>query len=319
MRRRGMGLGAWAAVAVLLLSGCAADAEEPPAAADQSQAKPGGKKKDSGTSDSDSDVSDLAAMAEALAQSDEGDDIAPRADEVIGADISWPQCPPGMGIPEKRSSGQPMPEPDAEFVIVGLTNGPGFTPNPCLADQVDWVEDHRLLLAAYAVVSYPGVSEVEEYGDQGPFDSETRMGRLKNVGYQQARYNIGSIGSAGMKTPIVWIDVEPVPHFAWSQDLEANAAVVQGTARGYLDSGYQIGIYSTPALWAGVVGGLRLEVPEWRAAGQTSKQEALSRCGDDWSIQGGKAIFGQWVENRRDKNVTCPGSSTDLGTWFSQS
>ena len=45
---------------------------------------------------------------------------------VLGADISWPQCPKGMGIPERRTLGLPMPLPKAAYVVVGLTNGPGF-------------------------------------------------------------------------------------------------------------------------------------------------------------------------------------------------
>ena len=42
----------------------------------------------------------------------------------------------------------------------------------------------------------------------------------------------------------------------------------------------------------------------------------MSRCGEDWSIQGGNGVLGQWVQDRRDKNVTCPGISADLGDWF---
>ena len=49
--------------------------------------------------------------------------------------MSWPQCPKGMGIPEKRSQGAPLPLDTAAYVILGLTNGPGFTPNPCLPDD----------------------------------------------------------------------------------------------------------------------------------------------------------------------------------------
>jgi hypothetical protein len=61
----------------------------------------------------------------------------PRTDGlVLGGDVSWPQCPEGMGIPERRSKGLPMPLPSARFVVLGLTNGPGFTTNPCLAQQV---------------------------------------------------------------------------------------------------------------------------------------------------------------------------------------
>ncbi len=107
--------------------------------------------------------------------------------------------------------------------------------------------------------------------------------------------------------PIVWVDVEHVPDFEWSDDLEANAAVVQGAARGYADAGYEVGVYSTPHLWRDVVGDLALGLPEWRAAGQTSQAEALARCGEDWQIQGGPAVLGQWVAGQRDLDVTCPG------------
>lgn len=242
----------------------------------------------------------------------------PRTGEVLGADVSWPQCPRGMGIPERRTLGSPMPLPTAEFVVLGLTNGPGFTANPCLADQVRWVEDRRLLAAAYAVVSLPDAAAVAEHRTDGPYDGTTRLGSLANAGYQQALANVVTMRRAGLATPVVWVDVEPVPDFDWSPDAEANGAVVEGAVRGYRYAGYRVGIYSTPALWAGVVGDLALGLPEWRAAGQTSRDEARDRCGDDWSIQGGPAVLGQWVEDARDQDITCPGTSARLGRWFQQ-
>ena len=123
---------------------------------------------------------------------------------------------------------------------------------------------------------------------------------------------------ADLASPLVWVDVEPVPDFDWSADPVANAAVVEGAVRGYRDAGYRVGIYSTPALWTGVVGDLALGLPEWRAAGETSRAEARERCGADWTIQGGDAVLGQWVEAGRDQNITCPGVSADLGRWFQQ-
>lgn len=237
---------------------------------------------------------------------------------VTGGDVSWPQCPKGMGIPQKRSLGLPMPLPSARFVILGLTNGPGFTPNPCLADQVQWVKARHLMAAAYAVNSYPDDETLDRYRRKGPFDGSTELGALSNVGYQQARFNLGTMAAAGLHSPVIWLDVEPVPVFAWSSDREANAAVVVGAARGYTDAGYQIGVYSTAYLWDTVVGDLSLEVPEWRAAGQTSRTEALRRCGDESVIQGGPAVLAQWVEDNRDRNVTCPGTSAELYRWFHQ-
>ncbi len=237
---------------------------------------------------------------------------------ILGADISWPQCPPGMGIPQKRTLGMPLPLDTAEFVIIGLTNGPGFFPNPCLPDQVEWVRSRGLMAAAYAVASFPDDATVTTYAGSGPFDGSTRLGALQNTGYQQARFNVTSMLRTGLETPVVWVDVEPVPDFEWSADLEANAAVVEGVARGYRDAGYRIGVYSTPYLWSEVVGDLALKVPEWRAAGHTSRDEALNRCGTDWVIQGGPGVLGQWVEADRDQNVTCPGTSIEMGRWFHQ-
>ena len=237
---------------------------------------------------------------------------------VLGADASWPQCPQGMGIPQKRSQGSPMPVAAARFVILGLTNGPGFYPNPCLADQVEWVRSRNLLAGAYSVISYPERRHLEQYGDQGPYDGSTRLGALSNVGYQQARFNLREMKKAGLRSPVVWLDVEPVPEFEWSGDLGANAAVVRGAARGYTDAGLRIGAYSTQALWQQVVGDLALGIPEWRAAGQTSRAEALRRCGPDRMFQGGRAVISQWVEAGRDMNVTCPGTSKDMLRWFHQ-
>jgi hypothetical protein len=243
---------------------------------------------------------------------------AARAGQVFGADVSWPQCPKGMGIPEKRSEGRPMPTAAARFVVLGLTNGPSFVANPCLDSQLQWVEDRHLLVSAYSVVSYPDAATLQQLRDQGPYPGDTRLGALRNVGYQAALFNLGTIKRVGLRTPAIWIDVEPVTGFDWSPDLEANAAVVQGMARGYQDAGFRIGFYSIGSLWEHVVGTLRLGLPEWRPAGERGLGEALNRCGPDWSFQGGAAVLGQWVEDGRDRNVTCPGGVDDLRRWFHQ-
>ncbi|GAA3684945.1 hypothetical protein GCM10022237_49330 [Nocardioides ginsengisoli] len=321
---RAVAAGPAAVLAAAVLAGCGGDepsaapprppASTPTTAPTSDAAVPGGDAGDPGA-----DASNLAQQAENLARESgkPTSDIAPRDGEVLGADVSWPQCPKGMGIPQKQGQGLPMPTADAEYVVLGLTNGPAFTPNPCLADQVAWVKQNDVLVSVYAVSSYPSKAALDDYGADGPYDASTTLGRLRNVGYQQARYNVGTMGKVGLVSPIVWLDVEPVPQFDWSPDLTANAAVIEGAARGYVDAGFKIGVYSTPHLYRTVVGDLTLGgVPEWRAAGQTSRAEALDRCGPDWSIQGGPAVMGQWVEQQRDLDVTCPGIAADLGQWF---
>jgi hypothetical protein len=240
------------------------------------------------------------------------------AGRTFGADFSWPQCPKGMGIPQKRSEGAPMPTKAARFVVVGLTNGPSFVANPCLASQLEWVKERHLLAAAYSVVSFPDARTFSALRARGPYDGSTRLGGLRNVGYQAALFNVDTMRRVGFRTPAVWIDVEPVTHFDWSRNVRANGAVVQGMARGYQEAGFRIGFYSIGSLWTKVVGSLRFGAPEWRPAGSRGLREALRRCRDDWSFQGGKAVLGQWVEARRDRNVTCPGAMPRLREWFHQ-
>lgn len=241
---------------------------------------------------------------------------APLRDPVIGADVSWPQCPRGMGIPERRSEGKPMPRATARYVVVGLTNGPGFTRNPCLADQLEWVRTRGLPVSVYAVLSWPGPDRPGGAQHDGPYDADTRHGRLRNAGYAQASYNIATLQRHHVETPAVWVDVEPYPVFPWSADPAANAQVVRGAVRAYRDAGLRVGIYSTPHLWRTVVGDLHLGVPEWRAAGQTSYDVARSRCGPQWSIQGGPAVLAQWTDGTRDHNTTCPHTASELDQWF---
>ena len=319
-------------VLAVVLAGCGGDdpvrATEPassgapattsdgsPSPAERAQRRGGKATTDAEPDSAGALVDQLRKKAERIAPKQR---IPARTGAVLGADISWPQCPKGLGIPQKRTLGAPLPVAEAEYVVVGLTNGPGFVRNPCLAEQAAYVRDRGLMAAAYAVASYPDAATVAEHSRTGPFDGSERLGALRNTGYQQARYNVASMREADLRSPIVWIDVEPVPDFGWSTDQVANAAVVEGVARGYRDAGYAIGVYSTPYLWTEIVGGFRLGVPEWRAAGQTSADEALARCGADWVIQGGEAVLGQWVQDNRDMNLTCPGVSADLGRWFHQ-
>jgi hypothetical protein len=234
---------------------------------------------------------------------------------VVGADVSWPQCPQGMGIAHKRSEGAPMPADSARFLLVGLTDGPSFAVNPCLADQVAWARAHRVPLAAYSVVSYPNATALATLRSHGPYDGSTRLGALGNAGYQAALFNVHTMSGLGISTPAVWVDVEPVPFYDWSADTTANAAVVRGAVRGYRAAGLRVGLYSVPSLWRRVVGDLRLGLPEWRAAGRTSAAQALHRCSSPaWSFNGGRGVLGQWVADGRDLDVTCPGA--DLGKWF---
>lgn len=229
-----------------------------------------------------------------------------------GADVSWPQCPKGMGIPSRRTEGQPMPTTDASFVVVGLTNGPGFYPNPCLGDQVAWVASHHRFLAAYAMTTYPRKKQIRAYGQDGPYDATTARGALRNTAYAEATYNLATMSSAAMTVPMIWVDVEPYPVSPWSKSHSANRAVVRSVVRAYTDAAYRVGIYTYPNGWKNVVGSWRMpDLPTWSTIGSGRPAHARHACGIGPS--GGRDWLMQWWHANRDKDLVCP-AGADQGT-----
>jgi peptidoglycan hydrolase-like protein with peptidoglycan-binding domain len=236
----------------------------------------------------------------------------------VGNDVSWPQCPKGMGIPSRRSYGLPMPPPSAQFVVIGVTNGPGFYPNPCLARQTAWAKARHVHTATYAMTTYPTTRQVAFYGPRGPYKGSGWASRLANTGHAQARYNLALMRQAGLVSPIMWVDVEPYAVARWSSSKTANKAVLDGVLRGYRTAGIKVGVYSTKALWTGIVGSARYRLPEWRTAGPRTMATAGGRCAASYSFQGGSAVLAQWWTSNVDYDMTCPSSNTPalLNTYF---
>ena len=210
-----------------------------------------------------------------------------------------------------------MPLPEAEYVVVGLTNGPGFTANPCLADQVGWIRRAAPARRGVRRRQPADAAALAEHGGRGPFDAATELGALANTGYQQALANVATMRAPAWSARSCGWTSSTCPTSSGAATSRPTGPWSRARPGGTPTPGYEVGVYSTPHLWRDVVGDLALGLPEWRAAGQTSQAEALSRCGEDWQIQGGAAVLGQWVQGERDLDVTCPGV-TDLGRWFQQ-
>jgi hypothetical protein len=228
---------------------------------------------------------------------------------VQGADISWPNCPKGEGIPSRRSKGEPMPKPSARFVVLGLTNGPGFHPNPCLANQLAWVNSHDRLIGAYALTTYPGPRELRRYGSTGPYPAGASHAAQRNTGYAEATYNVETMSTVGLHVAMIWVDVEPYPTSPWTHHHAANRAVVTGMIRGYRDAGYQVGLYTYANGWRQVVGRWRLpKIPTWSTIGPGTAALAQKSCTHGPS--GGQTWLAQWWRNKRhDFDLICPGTS----------
>jgi hypothetical protein len=208
-----------------------------------------------------------------------------------------------------------MPTRDASFVVVGVTNGPGFHPNPCLSDQLSWVSTHERLLGAYAMTTYPRKRDLARYGQDGPYDASTAHGVLKNTAYAEATYNVSTMTSVGMTVPMIWVDVEPYPTFPWSKSHSDNRAVVRSVLRAYREAGYQVGIYTYPNGWKNVVGRWQLpSVPTWSTIGGGTAKHARHACGRGPS--GGPDWLMQWWTDHRDRDLICPAGAEQGSAMF---
>jgi hypothetical protein len=234
--------------------------------------------------------------------------VAPRAVSAVpapavqGADVSWPNCPTTMGIPGRHGYNLPMPTRAARYVVLGATNGPAFTRNPCLAAQARWVKARGLPMAAYAVIHYPTRNELLRQGGRG-----TAVQRLNHVGAAEVRSALRTLRLAHVATPMVWVDVETVGGHPWSGQVWRNRAVLDGVLAELKRSGIRAGIYSYRNAWDRVMGGRRmLRVPTWVPSGGFHRADAMRKC-QRRSFSGGRVVMTQWTTGGRDYNITCPG------------
>src|ERR1019366_1116236 len=214
-----------------------------------------------------------------------------------GNDISWPQCPEGGG-----GYGLPGPMASASFVVLGLTDGSSFQANPCLARQVASAKTHRLRTGAYATSSYPTREQMTRYSGTG-----TLPVRLGRVGAAQAVFNLTTMARVGLRSPMVWVDVEPSTRTPWSASAGNNNAVIDGAIARYQAAGLEVGIYSYSKVWRAITGGrLMPGTPTWVPVGDKGKAMAAATCAMV-SYAGKKPWLTQWTDGVRDYNLTCPG------------
>ena len=127
-----------------------------------------------------------------------------------------------------------------------------------------------------------------------PSTGPRACGALGNTGYQQARFNVASMARRRAEVTDrvdrrgagAGLRVERRPG---GQRRGGRAAPPAGTSTPATGSG------STPRRPSGRRSSATSPsgLPEWRAAGETSRAEAARRCGEDWAIQGGDGGAGR--------------------------
>ena len=246
-----------------------------------------------------------AVAAAALVAAPPAQRAAEAADPLLGHDISWPQCSSAQG-----GFGLPLPPSSTDFTVIGLTKGLAFTENPCLGSQVSWAVGNGVPVHGYTMATFPTSAQLTDFGDDGPFATSSRAGRLANVGYAEAQYTLASLGRVGWRPPVVWVDVEPRPAQPWPGASDAqkveNRYVVQGLVRALRDAGVGYGLYSYTNGWQEIAGAWPMPgVPVWATAGTLDyPNEAIDRC-TQASFSGGQVYLSQWTDGTYDYNRTC--------------
>ena len=235
---------------------------------------------------------------------------APRG--AHGYDISWPQC--------SGTDAGVVPPGDPPYVILGLTDGTGAAPNPCLDAQVAWARANGTRIGAYLVAAYPNAGQLAAATDPplAPCGA-TLSCRLRNVGTAEAAQAVATIRGLDIHPPLIWVDVEFRTDGPWSRRVAANVAVLKGIARGLHAANMRFGVYTTPLMWTDITGKYPLRVPNWLPTGDPSARHALALCGR--TATGGPTWLVQYTRTL-DEDLTCrtrsaPGKAGELSRFAS--
>jgi hypothetical protein len=230
--------------------------------------------------------------------------------ELLGNDVSWPQC--NKSLPEGQA-----------FGIVGVNGGLANNTNPCFAEQLDWARQSsggtgQPLVALYVNTANPGhqgswwpVSN--EYGGtvvdnpygtcQGGEDAACAY----MYGYAKAYDNVHLRGVSNPTVYLWWLDVETGN--SWSADKRANRADLEGMTY-YLQSiGARVGLYSTSFQWGQIVGQVQPDsslysLPSWLAGARTLNG-AKNNCSSAPLTGGGQVTVTQFVSRGFDYDYSC--------------
>lgn len=203
----------------------------------------------------------------------------------VGVDVSWPNC----------SAKSPT---SSAFGIVGVTNGQGYSTNPCLAKEASYFKNMSLYVNTgwYSNSNYINPSSPRNCvaGDLNCL--------AYNYGYNAGLYAYSAAKNIGIQSANWWLDVETMN--TWSNSTIQNQNSLQGEADALKNSSVvTVGVYSTTAQWQSITGGWQNHLPNWGATTWTTAKQAAKYCsGHDFT--GG----GTWLiqfKGKLDQNYAC--------------
>jgi hypothetical protein len=205
-----------------------------------------------------------------------------------GFDVSWPNC----------SATAPS---NPHYGIVGVSDGTGYSQNPCLANEAAWFPSLNLDVNTgwynQSVHVNPNSPKVCAAGDNNCL--------AYNYGYNAGLYALTYANSQNVYASAWWFDVETSN--TWNTDVVQNQNSLQGEYDALVANGVTtVGIYSTTAQWQSVTGGWINNWPSWGATTWTTASGALTYC-TGHQFTGGPSYFMQFKPKKPglDQDVAC--------------
>jgi hypothetical protein len=204
-----------------------------------------------------------------------------------GVDIGWPNCNTRV--------------PRVTFGIVGVTDGHGYSTNPCIAKEAShfgnlslyvntgWYNHSTHINATSPKVCAQGHNNCLAY----------------NYGYNAGLYAINAAQSVGVSSTTWWLDVETGN--TWNTDVVQNQNSLQGEHDALVAHGATtVGVYSTTAQWKSLTGGWQNNWPSWGATTWTTAKHAHTYC-TGHEFTGGPSYLMQYKPSgaKVDYDVAC--------------
>jgi hypothetical protein len=209
-----------------------------------------------------------------------------------GIDISYPAC------------ADELPAAPMSFAIIGVNGGRPFYQNPCLIKEFAWAQRAAVAPSFFMNLSSPvgSIAFKANSGPRGTCAQNDDFCRSYNFGYNAARLALADAQSQETAASMWWLDVET--ENTWSDNLPANAQVVQGAIDYLKSQSKTVGIYSTPKQWGEIAGAFSPGLPNW-TAGAPDSQTAPEYCSPAHAFGGGTVWLVQYELTDFDADFAC--------------
>lgn len=205
-----------------------------------------------------------------------------------GVDIGWPNC--SVTVPAES------------FGIVGVSDGTGYSTNPCLAQEA---KDFPLNLSLYVNTGWYNRSSYINPTSPKVCASGDSNCLAYNYGYNAGLYALNAAKTAGVSSTTWWLDVETAN--TWNANVTQNQNSLQGEYDALLANGVTtVGVYSTSAQWKTITGSWQNNWPSWGATTWTTSSQAQKYC-TGHQFTGGPSYLMQYTPHhaKLDQDIAC--------------